>query len=190
LPDFAYQVYNDFRRFTCNHPEITLSGSIFLAPSDKFPIYQAAESAGDSLQEAKDQGGDRLMFLGHSIPWEQLPKLTTIVSNIVNLLEAPDNKVSRSLLNILYEGWQEKERSEAVKRNEGTENQRQGEVSIFRIWRLLYGFKRLKERHIKKQQDLTNLEGKVITDHELNPYLNVITRWAEYLTRKNRRDDI
>ena len=50
-----------------------------------------------------------------------------------------------------------------------------------------YAFKRLKERHKERAVDLSQLEGKILTaDIDLRPYLNVATRWSEYLTRKEQ----
>jgi CRISPR-associated protein Csm1 len=177
LPDFAKKIYDDFAEFT-KHPALTLSGGIYLSPSKKFPVYQAAASAGESLELAKNEGRNNLTYFQQTIPWDNFKQVKEVKDQIVNLLkEDPQNKVkvSKSLIRILYSGWSEKERHEEIQKKDG--------FSIFRIWRLLYAFKRLKERHKRRANGLTELEENIMLNNELRPYLDVATRWAEYLTR-------
>jgi len=177
LPDYARQIQQDFIRFTGYNPSITISGGIYISPSKKFPVYQAADSAGNSLELAKNDGRDRLTFLERPIPWKKFDDVKNITDQIVKLLEGDEGKkkVPRSLLQILYSGWAEKERAEVEKKKTG--------FSIFKVWRLLYAFKRLRERYRSNEQEINDLEINIMTDHKLKPYLDVATRWAEYLTR-------
>ena len=50
LPEISRKIYEDFRRFTCHN--LTLSGGIYIAPSRKFPVYQAASEAGEAVEKA------------------------------------------------------------------------------------------------------------------------------------------
>ena len=62
-----------------------------------------------------------------------------------------------------------------------------------RIWRLLYGLKRLIGRvfsEFSEKEEWEKLEGlreTFITNNSLRPHLNIAVRWAEYLTRKEER---
>jgi len=183
LPDFGQKLHDDFRKFTCQHPAITISGGIYLSPSKKFPVYQAADSAGESLEKAKNEGRHKITFFEKAITWDDLRDVNELKAKLAKLLGLSDDvledsalsnkkKVPRSLLQILYAGWADKE-SEAVKKG----------TSIFKIWRLLYAFKRLKERHKNFISELTDLEDAIIKDYQLKPNLDVALRWAEYLTR-------
>lgn len=169
LPDFAQKIYNEFRRFTSNN--FTLSGGIFIAPSEKFPLYQAADSAGEVLEEAKKRGKDRITFLDleEPMPWKEFREVEKVKDKIVELI---DDGIPKALLFMLYSSWDEKE---LVK---------EGKVSMHRIWRLLYAFKRLKERYEEKAVELDELEKMVVIEKDLKPYLNIAVRWAELLTRK------
>ena len=170
LPSFIKKIYEDFQAFTAR--KLTLSASIFIAPTIKFPVYQAAEQSRALLEEAKSGGKNKLNFLGRNIPWKDLDKLEEIKDKIIHLLDEKGPKLPRSLLQVLYQGWFEKERVE------------KGEIGMIRIWRFLYAMKRLKERHPQYVEQIDDLEKSVMINRELYPYLDVSVRWAEYLTRK------
>uniref|UniRef100_A0A7C6A8A0 CRISPR system single-strand-specific deoxyribonuclease Cas10/Csm1 (subtype III-A) n=1 Tax=candidate division WOR-3 bacterium TaxID=2052148 RepID=A0A7C6A8A0_UNCW3 len=170
LPDFLKKLYEDFRSFTAQR--LTFSAGIYIAPSLKFPVYQSADNAKDDLELAKRNGKNKLTFLNRAIPWEMISNLEEIKNKIINLLDENGPNIPRSLLQILYQGWLEKERVE------------KGETSMIRIWRFLYALKRLKERHSAYAEKIDDLERAVMIDKELKPYLDVSIRWAELLTRK------
>lgn len=173
LTDFAKILYEDFRKFTGEI--LTLSASIYIAPSKKFPVYQSADNAKEDLDLAKEKEKNKLTFLGKPIPWEKLYDLEKIKNKIVDLLAEEGPNLPRSLLQILYLGWLEKEK--VVK----------GETPIVRIWRFLYAIKRLKERYKDYVDKIDELEKCVMINRELNPYLDISVRWAELLTRKESK---
>ncbi|MCX7858028.1 MAG: type III-A CRISPR-associated protein Cas10/Csm1 [Deltaproteobacteria bacterium] len=176
LPKISEMIYEDFRKFTCWNPSITMSGGIYIAPSKKFPVYRGAELAGIAVDIAKNAGKNRLTLLDTPIPWNEFSKVREISERIESLLEDYGNKsVPRSLLSTLYSGWQEKE---LAKRKV---------IPMPRIWRLFYAFKKLMRGYKEGDAQLENLNEllkNVTTDYELMPYLDVATRWADYLTRK------
>ena len=175
LPGIAQEIYNNFGKFTSYN--CTLSSGIFLAPSDKFPIYQAADEAGKAVEKAKDKGRNKITFFDQPLTWQELKELSEIKDKIVSLLE---NKMPPSLLSILYSSWKDKELAKKG-------------ISMERIWRLLYGLKRLIGRvfsEFSEKEEWEKLEGlreTFITNNSLRPHLNIAVRWAEYLTRKEER---
>jgi CRISPR-associated protein Csm1 len=191
LPEIAQKIYYDFREFTCCHPKITLSGGIYIAPSDSFPVYKAAKEAGsaeEKAKEAEDKKGnkkDKLTFFDEPLKWEtELKELEKIKDKIVKLLEdeTSGKKMPRSLLTMLYSSWQDKE---LLKKNR---------ISMVRIWRLLYGLRRLVERYLKGEDEqtalLSDLRDTFIKDTELRENLDIAVRWAEYLTRKEQKQEV
>ena len=72
---------------------------------------------------------------------------------------------------MLYATWEDQQEA------------RQGKTSMFRIWRLLYGLRRLQERKKGLIPDLKELETRIIKDLWMPQFTNVGIRWAEYLTR-------
>lgn len=171
LPEIAEKIYTDFREYTCNNPNITLSSGIFIAPSKKFPAYQGAEIAGSLENKAKNSGKDRVTFLETPMLWkDQFRSVKEIKDRIFNLLKK--YKVSRSLLQTLIASSKEQKLFE------------EGKDTIFRIWRILYVIKNFINRHKKAQDKLKELEKKIITDNKLKQFLNLAVRWAEFLTRE------
>jgi len=194
LPDFGKTLYTEFRNYPGHNAAITISGGIFFAPSDKFPVYQAADSAGENLEDAKNNGRDRISMLGKSVTWKDFEDVSYLKNQIFNLVGiskpedkstiiAHEEKIPASLLQILYSAWADYEKAEKEKDVQEKQPKKKG-LSLFRVWRLLYAFKRLKERHHEFSQELTKLENDIIKDFKLKPYLDIAIRWAEFLTRK------
>ena len=118
----------------------------------------------------------KITFLDKAMPWHELGKVSDMAEKIRKLLEDYGKKsVPRSLLSTLNAGWQEKELAEKK------------EISMPRIWRIFYAFKKLMRGYKEEDKQLIELNElleKTITDFNLMPYLDVATRWADYLTRK------
>ncbi|MEA5593482.1 type III-A CRISPR-associated protein Cas10/Csm1 [Rivularia sp. UHCC 0363] len=68
--EFGFDVYQCFRAFTGNNPDITLSAGISLA-EPKFPLYQAADTSGDAEKAAKGNGKDSLGLFGQIFKWDE-----------------------------------------------------------------------------------------------------------------------
>jgi CRISPR-associated protein Csm1 len=172
LPDLAKAIYDDFRKFTCER--LTLSTGIFFAPGKKFPIYQAAKMAGEAEYKAKDDGRNRLNLFGESMAWECFPEVKKIIELVTSLVDENNGRgVPRSLLGILYNIYQEKEKK------------KKQEISLERVWRLRYSLKKLMRKFDDNtKSDIEKLFKLIITNYEVYPYLNIATRVADYLTRK------
>ncbi|MBW4595333.1 MAG: type III-A CRISPR-associated protein Cas10/Csm1 [Brasilonema angustatum HA4187-MV1] len=68
--EFAFDVYQCFRAYTGNHPDITLSAGISI-DDIKFPLYQAAESSGKAEDAAKGNGRDSFGLFGQVFKWNE-----------------------------------------------------------------------------------------------------------------------
>lgn len=182
LPNLAIRLYDDFHRFTSQ--KLTLSAGLYLAPTKKFPLYQAALEAGEAEGDAKKAGRHRICFLEKPMTCEKLKEVREVAYRIKNLLEKKNKEekantkaVPRALLSVLYDAYQEKE----LRLKE--------EIPMERIWRLFYAFKKIMEKFKKEENVLGELNWllkKAITDFEIYPELNVAARWAEYLTREEK----
>jgi len=170
LPEFAHQIYKDFRQFTSNR--LTLSAGIFIAPSEKFPVYQAAKLAGKAEASAKDAGRDSLSILGKELEWREYSDVKDIKNDLVNLLKSEN--FPRAILGILNAGWAEFQQA------------KEKEIPMFPVWRLIYALTRLKEREKDKPellQALSEIESRIVQGVGLHPHLDLIVRWAELETR-------
>jgi len=68
--EFAFDVYQAFRAYTGQHPDITLSAGVCIAGA-KFPLYQAAGEAGDIEKAAKGNGRDSLGLFNAALKWDE-----------------------------------------------------------------------------------------------------------------------
>lgn len=175
LPDLARRLRLDFGRWT--RGRLTLSAGLSLAPRDKFPVYQAADAAGDLLETAKRHSPekDSLGIFHQAVRWTDIATLADIKDLLAELLDR--HGVPKALLSLLKASWQEKEQYE------------RGAVPTYRVWNLLYGLHRLTERLSRDKQDqaivvLNRLEQKLISNYNLRAHTDIAIRWAEYLTRK------
>lgn len=76
--EFAFDIYQSFQAYTGYHPDITLSGGVSLG-TPKYPLYQAANDAGDAEDSAKDNGRNSFSLFGEVFKWrawlgEEQPK--------------------------------------------------------------------------------------------------------------------
>ncbi|MBD2777897.1 type III-A CRISPR-associated protein Cas10/Csm1 [Iningainema tapete] len=68
--EFAFDVYQCFRAYTGDNPDITLSGGISIADA-KYPLYQAAQESGEAEDAAKGNGRDSLSLFGQVFKWDE-----------------------------------------------------------------------------------------------------------------------
>ena len=68
--EFAFDVYQAFRAYTGQHPDITLSAGICIAGA-KFPLYQAAGEAGEVEKIAKGNGRDSFATFNAALKWDE-----------------------------------------------------------------------------------------------------------------------
>lgn len=75
--EFAFDVYQCFRAYTGNHPDITLSGGISVN-SVKYPLYKSAKESGEAEDQAKYNGKDSLGLFGEVFKWSEWLGTTNI----------------------------------------------------------------------------------------------------------------
>ncbi len=68
--EFAFDVYQSFRAYTGNNPDITLSGGISI-DDIKSPLYKAADESGEAEENAKGNGKDSLGLFGQVFKWDE-----------------------------------------------------------------------------------------------------------------------
>ncbi|GAB4316252.1 MAG: hypothetical protein Kow0091_23490 [Geminocystis sp.] len=85
--DFAFEIYQSFRKYTGYNPSVTLSAGISFAGA-KYPLYQSANESGEAEEKAKGNGRDSLGLFGEVFKWEEWLGKKDIH---VNQLERLDN---------------------------------------------------------------------------------------------------
>ncbi len=189
--DLASEIQEEFTEFTCANKSITLSTGVSLI-HHRFPIYKAANMAGNALEKSKNQGRNRITVFNADFQWD------TEFSRVKNLKEKIEEtlvnkKVSRALLYRISEVFADfgQFKKEIEK----------GNVATHRIWRLFYIISRFARTHKDAEKELSEIrdeymdvvwnsikweENKVKNKPEIIP---AALRWAEFLTRgeKNER---
>ncbi len=166
LPELSKSVYDDFLSFTGQ--VLHLSAGIYLAPSESYPIYQAARKAGEGENTAKVSGRNRFCVFETPILWENFDEIQKTRDVLCHLVR---KGLPRAVFSMLYAGWEEQRQT------------REKKASMFRVWKLLYGMARLKERHKTLLSELNALEQQVIKNLWMPDYTDIAIRWADYLTR-------
>ncbi len=85
---FADELYKNFRKFTCENEDITLSAGIAIV-KPKTPVSQWAHLANELLECSKEQGRDRLTLFDTTIKWDAL-------GSLINAMETLDKNMKRS----------------------------------------------------------------------------------------------
>lgn len=65
----ALRIRDDYRRFTCENPDMTISAGLIVC-KPKFPIPAMARLSGEAEDRSKAQGRNRITAFGTTVPWE------------------------------------------------------------------------------------------------------------------------
>ncbi len=98
----ADKLYQDFRRYTANNPNITLSATVTLV-KPRFPVNTAAHLAEEGLKKAKDGGRDKLCVFNELVAWKDFKEVKDIVDFLHSLLNRFDSKIGTGFV---YKLWQ------------------------------------------------------------------------------------
>jgi CRISPR-associated protein Csm1 len=191
MPKLAREIYNDFRRFVGNHPNIHLSAGIALI-SGKYPLYQAAEDAKRALEHAKNNAGkNSITFLNQTVRWDTFAEVEMQKELLQTLIEkncAP-RAVAQKLqqFQLLYQARKE----ELQRRGEG-ENQAGEEQTLWGPWnwRAAYYLARQVERNKDAKDEIENLRKSLSGDNfRAIEWIGLAARWADLKTRNSKKGE-
>jgi CRISPR-associated protein Csm1 len=194
LPDLAEVIRNEFKAFTGDHPVLSLSGGITLEGA-KFPLYRAAERAGEAEGRAKrytrpkDHGKDALCFLEQAVGWEEWPLVRETEQRLFGLICAG---VPRSLLRVVQilhaQFAAARRRTLRAGRKAGRELAPNQIYWDRWAWMAAYSLTRLAQgcSHQQKEEILT-MQREWIESGKRIHFLGLAARWAEYQLRGGER---
>jgi CRISPR-associated protein Csm1 len=175
LPEIAKMIYADFRAFTCTNPNITLSAGISIAPSEKYPLYQAADLAKVSLEKSKGlDEKDGVTFLEMPMKWENFSgEVTMLQENLKTLLASGVSRAFLQKLNGIYEEYKVQKR-------------RHGETLAkyddrYGRWRWLLAYVKARTKVSKDKKELLK-ETEELARENIG-CVSIAVRWVEYLKR-------
>jgi len=94
---FSKSLYDDFRSFTCNNPDITLSaGLVTIKP--RFPIRRAADMVEECLEFSKYKGRNRATLFNTTIKWNEFDELLNFAEFLDRKLNNEDSGITRSFI--------------------------------------------------------------------------------------------
>ncbi|GAP23047.1 type III-A CRISPR-associated protein Cas10/Csm1 [Leptolinea tardivitalis] len=188
VPGLALAIVDDFRAFTGNNPNLHISGGMAFIHG-KYPIYQAAEDAGEAENLAKSfEGKNAFGFLGKAYSWDQFKELDRIHKSIRNLVTSKDENGltgPQALIGLLRELG---DQAEDARKKKGKP------VYGPWIWRGEYTLTRMIERERKSHPELADSLEKLKSDLHKDMYMRiedyaVAARWAQLEIRKNHQED-
>ena len=209
MPKLARTITNDLNEYTGGHPGIHLSGGMTFIHG-KYPIYQAADDAGEAESKAKKHGQtatspptkNAFHFLGRTYSWSAFEALTEKYEHIIALVGDPDNGLDleketdkkllggpSALIQILRNVAEEKAKHQA-----DDERLKWGPW----IWHGYYRLRKMAKRYENKNPELSDgvKEIQEIFDDEGSKEINTIiddwsiaARWAQLRSRKTKNSE-
>ncbi len=181
----ARTVREEFRRYVCDNPAVTLSGGTSLH-HEKFPLYQAADQAGDLLEAAKawrrdGREKDALNFWGQPVEWADLEWARGWHDTIRGWLRG-GAQVRRAFVFKLARiaSLYEARSRELARKGLLTEDQLRRRVRYDRwLWTLVYY---LAKESAELQPQLERLRTELV-DQDRIRHLGLLARWVELSTR-------
>jgi len=190
IPEFAKKVRNDFKRFVCENPDISISGGIFMI-KDKYPIARGASYADDAEEEAKNYNykshkKDAIYFLGKALSWNDFEVAERIKDELVNYTAEAKKKSAIHKLKRIYHLYERSLNVLSKKEISEEDIERKARWSKW-VWILAYYVGRENDGNI-----LSMLRSALATDvfdglrseRQIISYLDVPVNWADLSTRR------
>jgi len=184
-PELALDVRDDFARFTADHSGLHLSAGIVLI-GGKYPLYQAAEAAGDAERQAKNYPGkNAVTFLGQTLDWSTFCRAAEWKEKMREMCE--DKGVPRSLLRTLMILRQQHDEKAKERASEGRDRNLAGQPQAYYgpwIPHAAYVLSRMEKQHDAARDELRDL-GKAlgIESFAAVSWIGLAARWVDLLER-------
>ena len=215
--EFSFDVYQSFRHYTGQHPEITISGGISLAGA-KFPLYQAASESGEAEEKAKGNGRDSLGLFNTALKWEEwlgkenikVSQLQTIDATIkkylgmdftldifgvlpfVERLQTLEVNTSRNFVRNLLTTAQLQEQKikefQEKTKAKGDEDSLNDIRYYLHLPKIAYTLARLPDK-VRNNEGFRPVMTSLKNPYNA-PYFRAIATWIEYLNRRSNSQDL
>jgi CRISPR-associated protein Csm1 len=193
MPRLAQQIAADFNVYTAQHPAVHLSAGLAFI-GGKYPVYQAADDAFETLSQAKRlPGKNAFSFLGQAFTWSDFSGIAQSQAQIEKIVSRPaegegeDNlEGPQAVIHILRQLASDE--SEAVG---NMKNVRGRPVWGPWVWKGNYLLYRMAERCQKKKPELAQAIEAIRLKLQEENYatLNrwgIAARWTQLVVRKKQ----
>ncbi len=94
--DIAYNIYKDFRGYTCENKDITISAGVVIT-DPKYPIRKSANKSEEMLEKAKDKGKNRIGIFNEVLKWgnedvDEFNEVIELRNKLIDLIDKGANK--------------------------------------------------------------------------------------------------
>ncbi|NTU52812.1 MAG: type III-A CRISPR-associated protein Cas10/Csm1 [Chlorobiaceae bacterium] len=203
--DLALRIHEEFQRFVCDNPSLTLSASL-LVVDEHYPVSRFAVLAEERLHEAKygSLNKNSVNVLGETLSWEEFKEACDVKKCLFELVdETGVYKVSRSVIyKVLHscEGLSElHDRAQLLYKAESSKDMtylsRLRDMPLVgeKMWRMSYMLRDIRKDEAKEKaksliDKYESVVKKAIKGEPVNPmYVAVGARWAELATRYKQK---
>ncbi len=186
MPDLAQDIVADLTRFTGANPDLHLSGGMAFIHG-KYPVYQAADDAGEAESQAKniDEEKNAFSFLDTPWKWDDFEKVREKFVKIEHIVRTEKDgglggpkALIQTLRRLALDEAEERKKADGKK------------VYGPWMWRGVYLLKRMEERAGKKKPELTGKIKEVRISLDEDDFGNLdqwgaAARWAQLLIREH-----
>jgi CRISPR-associated protein Csm1 len=201
VTEFSFDVYQSFRAYTGKNPDITLSAGVTLE-TEKFPLYQAAESSGEAEKAAKNNDRDSFCLFNQAHKWdnwlgsqpslndnrylepEQMPELLGVLPFVEKFLDTGQlqGKYPKSFIrNLLVIAQLREQKIAEVEKNHP--HQTLDVTYYLHLPKLAYALSRL-PASLRNAEDFTPIRRSLLSPLN-SPYFRAIATWTDLLTRSS-----
>ena len=192
MPELAQEINTGFAAYTAGHPGLHLSaGMAFMG--GKYPIYQAADDAGEMLEKAKGlPGKNAFAFLGQPWSWASFKQVSDKHLRVHKLVSAKDSDEEalqgpQAIIQVLRQLAEDEADQAKVQ---------QRPVWGPWMWKGAYLLTRMAERYKETNKDLHKEILAIRDDLDANNYSEIpqwgaAARWTQLHVRKSgsRQED-
>lgn len=192
LPEVAHKIRCEFQHYCADNPVFTLSGGLVMVDG-KYPISRAADLAGEAESRAKAlkrnyREKNAICLLDTAIGWEEHRCALKLRKQIETIIEKTGN---RAILDRLRSVVLAVEKFQRLSDKPNMQNEEMLELIHWQQWRwrLVYNLKRMARRTPEIKEELDELiatitESRTERTRPAIEWLQLPTRWAEFLTRR------
>jgi CRISPR-associated protein Csm1 len=196
IAEFACDIYQSFRAYTGDNPDITISGGISINTS-KYPLYRAADEAGDAEGKAKDNDRDSFNLFGETFKWSHWlgrgdeevgyfndkNSLNTNIIELTSKLNNPDEiGYSRAFIRNLLILADIRDRKIESLNEQSSSDTKQDLTYYLHLPKLAYALSRLPSS-VRTNPNFLPVQQALLNPRS-SPYFRAIATWVELLNRK------
>jgi CRISPR-associated protein Csm1 len=181
LPEFARRIRKAFGEYAAGNETVTISGGVELF-AEKYPLYLAAQEAGDAEHKAKSlDGKDASCFLGEAFHWKEFETAQALAYKLAGFVQK--HQLPRSLVQtMLMFHAQQKEPIRRTKIKKPVYG-RWTWLAAYQFSRVLKSLDARNPALKDARQTVETLRDKFTAINADLRYEALSARWAQFLTR-------